>query len=197
MRYSVSSATDMSLGRISRHDRAAIENDQPVGDLVDMGEIVLDVDAGAAGRLDAPDEVDDLAHLGDAQRRGRLVEHDEIGVEMHRAADRDALALAAGEIADGRIDRDAGAAKADDVDQDLVGELFLALDVDEAETVGDLPPDEEVAPQRLLLGERLVLVDGLDREIMRHAHGIVGQVDLACRGRKCGRRSAASRRSSP
>ena len=124
-----------------------------------------------------PDEVDDLAHFGDAQRRGRLVEDDEVGVEVHRAADGDALALAAGEIADGRIDGDADAAKADDVDQDLVGELLLALDVDEAEAVGDLPADEEVAPQRLFLGQRLVLVDRLDGKIVRLAHGIVGEVD--------------------
>ena len=62
--------------------------------------------------------------------------------------------------------------------QDLVGDLLLALDVDEAEAVGDLAADEEVAPERLLLGERLVLVDGLDRQVVRHAHRIVGEVDL-------------------
>ena len=55
---------------------------------------------------------------------------------------------------------------------------FSRLDVDEAEAVGDLPADEEVAPERLLLGERLVLVDGLDRQVVRHAHRIVGEVDL-------------------
>ena len=74
--------------------------------------------------------------------------------------------------------------------QDLVGDLLLLLDVDEAEAVGDLAADEEVAPERLLLGERLVLVDGLDRQIVRHADRIVGEVDLlvadedAARGRR-------------
>ena len=105
----------MSFGQDLGDDGAAVEHDQPVGDFVDVGEIVLDVDAGAAGLLDAPDEVDDLAHFGDAQRRGRLVEDDEVGVVVHGAADRDALALAAGEVGDGRIDRDADAAEADDV----------------------------------------------------------------------------------
>ena len=47
------------------------------------------------------------------------------------------------------------------------------------EAVGDLPPDEEVAPERLLLGERLVLVDRLDRQVVRHAHRVVGEVELA------------------
>ena len=62
-----------------------------------------------------------------------------------------------------------------DVEQDPSGDLLLALDVDEAEAVGDLPADEEIAPQRLLLGERLVLIDGLDREFVRHADRIVAE----------------------
>ena len=144
--------------------RAAVEDDQAVGDLVHMREVVLDIDAGAAGLLDAAHEVEDLAHLLHRQRRGRLVEHDEVGVVVHGAADGDALPLAAGKLRDGRIDRDAGAAEADRLQQDVAGDLLLALDVDEAEAVGDLPADEEIAPERLLVGERAVLVDGLDRQ---------------------------------
>ena len=55
--------------------------------------------------LDAADEVEDLAHLGDGQRHGRLVEHDEVGVVVHGPADGDALALAAGEVGDRGIRR--------------------------------------------------------------------------------------------
>ena len=40
--------------------------------------------------------------LGDAEIVGRLVEDDQVAVEMHRAGDRDRLALAAGERADRR-----------------------------------------------------------------------------------------------
>ena len=69
------------------------------------------------------DEVEDLAHLGHGERDGRLVEDDEVGVVVHGPADRDALALAAGEVGDGRIDGDAGAAEADRALQDLVGDL--------------------------------------------------------------------------
>ena len=65
------------------------------------------------------DEVEDLSHLLHGERRGRLVEHDEVGVVVHGAADRDALPLAAGELRDGRIDGDAGAAEADRLQQDL------------------------------------------------------------------------------
>ena len=47
-RYSVRSATDRSFGLNLAHDASAVDNDHAVGDLVDMGEVVLDVDAGAA-----------------------------------------------------------------------------------------------------------------------------------------------------
>ena len=77
------------------------------------------------------------------------------------------------------FDGDADAAEADHVDQDLPGDLLLLLDVDEAEAVGDLPADEEIAPQRLLLRQRLVLIDGLDREVVRHAHRILARLDFA------------------
>ena len=95
-------------------------------------------------------------------------------------------------LRDRRIDGDADAAKADRLLQDLVGDLLLRLDVDEAEAVGDLAADEEVAPERLLLGERLVLVDGLDREIVGHARPNSRRGRSPGRGRRCGPRSARS-----
>ena len=58
------------------------------------------------------------------------------------------------------------------------GDRLLAADIDEAEAVGDLAPDEEIAPERLLLRQRFVLVDGLDRQVVRHAHGVVGKVEF-------------------
>ena len=129
--------------------------------------------------LDPPHEVEDLAHLGDGERHRRLVEHDQVGVVVHRPADRDALPLAAREVGDRRVDADSDAAEADRLLQDPVGDRLLLADVDEAPAVGDLPPDEEVAPERLLLGERLVLVDGLDRQVVRHPDRVVGKVELA------------------
>src|ERR671914_1098795 len=81
------------------HDLAAIEHHELVGQLVHMREIVLYVEAGPAGGLDAAHEVQDLLHLLQRQRHGRLVQDDEVGIEVHRAADRDALALAARQIA--------------------------------------------------------------------------------------------------
>ena len=77
------------------------------------------------------------------------------------------------------IDRDAYPPEADDVDQDPLRDFLFALDVDEAEAVGDLPADKEIAPQGLLLGERLVLVDGFDRQIVRYADRVVALLNFA------------------
>src|ERR1700722_2875705 len=161
------------------HDASAIDDDHAIGNLVDMGEVVLDVDAGAARRLDHANEVQHLAHSRNPKARRRLVKHDEVGLVVHRPADRDALAFAAGQIRYGRIDRDAGAPEAKGFFQDLMGDLLFLADVDEAEAVGDLAPDEEIAPQRLLVGQRTILIDRLDRELVRHAYRIVGETELA------------------
>ncbi len=76
------------------------------------------------------------------------------------------------------IDADADAAKADRVEQDLLRDPLFLADVDEAEAVGDLPADEEVAPERLLLAERFVLIDGLDRHRVRKADRVMREVDF-------------------
>src|SRR3984957_16087850 len=59
-----------------------------------------------------------------------------------------------------------------------MGDLLFLADVDETEAVGDLAPDEEIAPQRLLVSQRTVLIDRLDRELVRHANRIVRETEL-------------------
>src|ERR1041384_2648291 len=118
---------------------AAIEDDEPVGDLVHVSQVVLDVDTRASTALHSLDEGEHLAHLVHREGRRRLVEDDEIGLEVHRAGDGDPLTLAAREIADGRVRRDPLAAKPDGVTQQVVGDLLLFLDVDETEAPDDLP----------------------------------------------------------
>src|SRR5829696_8905908 len=134
------------LGADVGDDLATVENHHAVGDLVDMGEVVLNVHAGPAGHLDVADEVQDLADLLDREGDGRFVEHDEVGIEMHGPADRDALPLAARELLHCGVDAEADAAKADRLHQDLGRDLLFLLHVDEAEPVGDLTSHEEVAP---------------------------------------------------
>jgi len=54
-----------------------------------------DKDAGMAGIARVAHEAQHALRLGDAQIVGRLVQDDEVAVEMHRARDRHRLALAA------------------------------------------------------------------------------------------------------
>src|SRR4030095_15552894 len=135
----------------------------PIGNLMNVSKVVLDIDAGAAGSPDAPHEIDNLAHLRDAECGGRLIEDDQVCVVVHCPTDRDALPLAAGEVGTGRVDGDAEPAKANDFLQNLIRDLLFALNVDEAKEVGNLPASEKIPPERLFLGDRLVLVDSLGR----------------------------------
>ena len=114
---------DQVLGQLSHshvlrldlgYDLTAIQNDKPIGDLVHVCEVVLDIDAGAPRRFDLAHEIDNFPDLRDAEGGGRLVKHDEVGIEMHGPADRDALTLAARQVRHGRVDGDAISAKSDD-----------------------------------------------------------------------------------
>src|SRR5256885_5172121 len=169
---------DLALRELA-HDRSTIEDDQAIGHLVDVREVVLDVDAGAATCLHPFDEGQHLADLAHRERGGGLIEDDEVGLEVHGAGDGDALALAAREIAHGGLGRDAVAAEPDGAPRELIGDLLLLLDVDEAESAGDLPADEEVSPERLLLTQRLTLVDRLDPQVVGLPDRILVEVHQA------------------
>ena len=77
------------------------------------------------------------------------------------------------------FDGDAGTTETDGAPQYILGDRLFLADLDEAEAIGDLASDEEIAPQRLLLRQGAILVDGLDREVMGHADGVVGDIDFA------------------
>jgi hypothetical protein len=111
------------------------------------------------------------AGLLDAQRRGRLVEDEHAGPEVHRPGDGDALALAAGERADRLVDV---------LDEDAhllqlgVGDLPHGLDVERRHRVpalADLRAEEEVAPHLHEAHDGEVLVDGRDARVERLARG--------------------------
>src|SRR5439155_1119324 len=60
--------TDLALRELAHHP-SAIQDHEAVGYLVHVGEVVLDVDAGAAPRLDTLDERQHLAHPDVPRRR--------------------------------------------------------------------------------------------------------------------------------
>src|SRR3954467_1146017 len=80
--------------------RAEAQDDDAVGDLEDVGEVVGDDDDRVAVLAQALDQREHLGRLPHAERRGGLVEHDDLGVAEQRARDRDLLALATRHRAD-------------------------------------------------------------------------------------------------
>ena len=76
------------------------EDEDAVGDLEDVDQVVADHDDAELALAQAPDQVQHLRGLGDAERRGRLVEQHDLRLAEQRAGDRDLLALAAGERPD-------------------------------------------------------------------------------------------------
>src|SRR3954466_1668707 len=158
-----------------------------VGDLEDLGHVVADEHDREAALAHAEDEVEDVARLHDAERGGRLVHEDDLARPRYRAADRDALALAAGH----RRDRRGRVLQADaEALERLVGAAVHRGVVEEAElaeqpAARDLAAEEEVCRRVEFGRERAGLVDGLDPERARlerraDRHLAALEEDLAC-----------------
>ena len=83
---------------------AQVHDADPVGDVVDDGEVVGDEEVGQPELpLQVLHEVQDLRLHRDVQGRGRLVANHELRVARQRARDRDSLALAARELVRVRV----------------------------------------------------------------------------------------------
>ena len=140
---------------------AAAQDHDAVADLEDVGHPVADQDDGDALRLHPPDEVEDLGHLADRDRRRRLVHQHELGVREPRARDRHRLALAARHLADEVAGPGLGL--------ELREELARALDhrrlvehAERARALLDLAAEEDVFGGGQVVAEREVLIDDLD-----------------------------------
>src|SRR5512137_1243934 len=131
----------------ARHDFPAIHDDEAIRDFVHVLDVMGDVDTGLAASLDLMRKVDDLPHFLQGEGHRRLVQNNEFGLEIHRPADGDPLALAAGKQLDTRIYGDSLAPEADRVDHDLIGDRLFLLHVNETEPASDLTSDEKVSPQ--------------------------------------------------
>ena len=80
-------------------DAPEVHHAHAVGDVRDHREVVRDEEVGEAVlALQVLHEVQDLRLHGDVQRARGLVAHEELGIRRQRPRDRDALALAAGEL---------------------------------------------------------------------------------------------------
>ena len=81
------------------HDPAQVHHRDPVGDVPDHREVVGDEQVGQAELgLELVQQVDHAGLDGDVERRHRLVEHEQLGLQRQRPGDADPLPLAAGEL---------------------------------------------------------------------------------------------------
>ena len=158
-------------------DPAAAHDDDAVDHLEDVVDVVRDEDAGMAGIAGVAHEAQHALRLRDAEIVGRLVEDDEVAVEMHGAGDGHRLALAARQRADRRRRRDVLG------DADLLQEIardrvhrVLVHAVQEARPLDRLAAEKEVARDGELRDQRGILVDRLDA--VRDRVGGVLQHDL-------------------
>src|SRR3954465_2373150 len=166
-------ADDVLHGRLAaveaRDALAEAQHLDAVGDLEDLGHVVADETDGEAARADAPEQVEHVARLDDAERGGRLVHEDDLARPRHRPADRAALGRPAGH----RRARPARVLKADaEALERLVRTPVHLAVVEEPEppeqpAAQHLAAEEQVGRRVELGGEREVLVDRLDPERAR------------------------------
>ncbi len=144
-------------------DPPSAQDDDAVHDAEDVVDVVRDEDAGVTRVARVAHEAQHALRLRDAQVVGRLVEDDEIAVEMHCSRDGNSLALAAGQCVDGGRGRD-HLGDADLFEERLRdrGHCLLVHPVQESRTSDELATKEQVARDRELRHQGRILVDGLD-----------------------------------
>ena len=163
------SSIDTSLRLEAGDARAEAQHLDPVGHLEHLRHVVADEHDREALVADLADQVEHVARLDDAERGGRLVHEDDLLGPRHRAADRDALALAAGHVRDAR-------ARVLDLHAEALERLVAApahLGLVEEPELAQEPGRVQLAAQEHVRGgvdlgrEREVLVDRLDAEAAR------------------------------
>ena len=151
--------------------RAAVQQQEPVAHRVGVVRVVGDEDDAQAAFAGLDDVLQHHPGLLDAEGGGRLVQDQHLGAEVHGAGDRHALALPAGQGADGLVH----VAQVDAHRQQLVlAHLLHGPDLNPG-TLAELVAQEEVTPDRHQRHHGQVLVDGGDAALERLAGR--GEVD--------------------
>ena len=167
------------FGREVARGPAETQDDDPVGDLEDIGEVVADHDDPEAALAQATNQLQHLFGLRHAQRRGRLVQEDDTRLPEQRASYGHLLTLTAGEGPDlgaqaGDRHRQAGEQLSRSVLHLRLVELARSL----SEARRDLlMAEEDVGDDVEVVAEGEVLVDRRDAEL----GGVLrpGDLDLA------------------
>jgi len=184
------------IGRTLLDDMAIPHHQHLIGQRADHAQIMADEDIGeAVTLLQVAQQIDDLGLHRHVERRGRLVQDDEPGLQDQGAGDGDPLALAAGEFmgiaeAAGGIEADLGqrlahqlgalgGIAAQPMHLEPFGDDVLHRHAGAEGAEGILEDDLHLAPQRAQ-GRAAEAVDGL-----------AGEADLALAGDEAEKRLAA------
>src|SRR5450756_3165456 len=140
-----------------QHYLPAIQDHKTIGYVVSMVDVVADEQDRAVALLGQAHDVEYLLGFSQRQRRSRLVQEQQPGLEIERAGNGHPLSLATRKQTNGSIEREHLGREADAAHQALRFGLFL-LFVDQAHEARQMAAHEDVARDRLLLAQRPVLI---------------------------------------
>ena len=164
---------EVLLGQILGHREgtamdAVAQDRDPVGELENFRQAVADIDHPGAHGGELADDLGELAHTFDIQRRGRLVQEQHLGVGHQRLDDLDELAVRRGEVADQRGDGNAETHAADL----RFGPGHDVLEFDRAARRAEI----EVLRDGQLAHQGIVLIDGRQAEARSEARVGGGEI---------------------
>ncbi len=167
---------ELVLGHLrSRHRGDALpvaHHAHPVGDLHDLDQPVRHVDDADALRLEPLEQAEQVADLVVGQRRGRLVEHEDLDLPRQRLGDLHELALRRAEVAHDGIGRK--------LQMEVVGELrdgcVHGAPIEQNAAADDLMAEEDVVGHAHRHDEVGFLIDDADAErvAVRRGQGVEG-----------------------
>src|SRR3984885_5037179 len=146
-------------GRTLGHHPAQVQHRDPVGDLEDVVQVVGDDHHREPVVPQALDQVEYLPGLHHPEGSGGLVEQHQLGVPHHGLGHRDRLALAAGERCHWLAD---GAHRGHPQALQGLGRFQLHRVLVEQAVAQRFPAEEHVLDDVQVVGQRQVLVDGLN-----------------------------------
>ncbi|MBG9885055.1 hypothetical protein ABE10_00335, partial [Bacillus toyonensis] len=153
---------DLAASDVERLDRAPVADDGDlVRDLLDLVELVADDDRGDPFCLEAQDQIEQVLRVVLVERRGRLIEDQQLDVLVQCLGDLDELLLADAEV----LDREVRVLVQTDPRKQLRGPPSLSGPVD-ARTAADLIAEEDVLHDRELGDEGELLMDDDDPRLL-------------------------------
>ena len=145
--------------------RSVAQDGDPVGDLEHFVETMRNVDHPDAASLQGPQRVEQPMHLVGRQRRRRLVENEDVGLDAERAGDRDERLFGARQIAHAHRRRE----RAVDLGERGPRRRLGRVPVDEAPSARIAGRERDILGDRHPFDETEILMDEGDRLMLAEA----------------------------